>query len=88
MGREPVVEAGFMQRIRAGVTGLGLVFLITLIGSIAIARDPRPEALAEPGEPLSELGVAPAPQRDPPGGERPASGRNGFPETGTGGTRI
>ncbi len=50
-----------MHRIRAGVTGLGLVFLITLIGSIALAPSGRDSARDEPGEPLAELGVAPSP---------------------------
>jgi hypothetical protein len=67
-----------MQRIRAGVTGLGLVFLITLLGSLAVARDPAAVSEAEPGEPLSELGVAPAKPREPGTAERPASGRDGF----------
>lgn len=51
-----------MQRLRAGLTGLALVFLVTLVGSIALSpsdtQSPRP---ADPGEPLAELGVAPSP---------------------------
>jgi hypothetical protein len=67
-----------MQRIRAGVTGLGLVFLIVLLGSLAVSREPQGPQAAEPGEPLSELGVAPAPQRNDSVPERATSGRSGF----------
>ncbi|WP_448578969.1 hypothetical protein [Thermaurantiacus sp.] len=47
-----------MQRIRAGLTGLSLVLIVTLLGSLAYA--PR-SAAPGPAEPLSELGVAPSP---------------------------
>ncbi|WP_448582102.1 hypothetical protein [Thermaurantiacus sp.] len=50
-----------MHRIRAGVTGLGLVFLVTLIGSIALAPRSQEAVRDEPGEPLAALGVAPSP---------------------------
>jgi len=57
------------QRIRYGLTGLAIAFLVVLIGS-AISRASRddgpPTATAnaeanaeEPSEPLAELGVAP-----------------------------
>jgi len=57
------------QRIRYGLTGLAIAFLVVLIGS-AISRasrdDGAPPATAnaeanvvEPSEPLAELGVAP-----------------------------
>lgn len=63
-----------MHRIRAGVTGLGLVFLVTLLGSIAL-DPPGPKPVRdEPGEPLAELGVAPSPgdRSDPGAGPAPA----------------
>lgn len=54
------------QRIRYGLTGLALAFLIVLIGSV-ISRASRDETnnsatqavSNEPSEPLAELGVAP-----------------------------
>ncbi len=56
-----------MNRVRAGLTGLGLVFLFTLMASVAFA--PSPTALPgnlpgkEPGEPLAQLGVAPSSEK-------------------------
>ena len=59
-----------MQRVRIGLTGLAFVFLLVLLGT-AISRSggeppPSPEPqvmangeIAEPNEPLAELGVAP-----------------------------
>jgi hypothetical protein len=54
-----------MQRIRIGLTGLAFVFLLVLLGT-AISRggddsdtNPSEVNLAEPNEPLAELGVAP-----------------------------
>nr|WP_294168484.1 hypothetical protein [uncultured Sphingomonas sp.] len=54
-----------MQRIRIGLTGLGVVFLLVLLGA-AISRsgdDGTANVAAvntgEPNEPLAELGVAP-----------------------------
>lgn len=54
------------QRIRYGLTGLALAFLIVLLGSV-ISRASRDDtgnaaqqaASNEPSEPLAELGVAP-----------------------------
>ena len=54
------------QRIRYGLTGLALAFLIVLLGSV-ISRATRDDAgnasqqavSNEPSEPLAELGVAP-----------------------------
>lgn len=51
-----------MDRIRAGLTGLGAVFLVTAAASLLFAPDAtKTEAIAkqEPGEPLAQLGVAP-----------------------------
>ena len=55
-----------MQRIRYGLTGLAVVFLIMLLGT-AISRsgeeppvsDSQANEVIEPSEPLAELGVAP-----------------------------
>lgn len=60
-----------MQRIRIGLTGLAFVFLLVLLGT-AISRggeEPAPNGqasanLAEPNEPLAELGVAPGQETD------------------------
>lgn len=47
-----------MLRLKAGLTGLALVFLVTLVGSLAYSPAPSPTG---PSEPLSQLGVAPSP---------------------------
>ena len=57
------------QRIRVGMTGLAIAFLLILLGSI-VSRSGRDEGVAplenavtnQPKEPLAELGVAPAPE--------------------------
>jgi hypothetical protein len=52
-----------MQRIRYGLTGLALVFLIVLLGTAIVRSSGEPEAnstnASAPSDPLSELGVAP-----------------------------
>ncbi len=52
-----------MDRLRAGLAGLGVVFILTLGTSLAFAPDDTGEAVAavpkEPNEPLAQLGVAP-----------------------------
>jgi hypothetical protein len=53
-----------MQRIRYGLTGLALVFLIVLLGTAIIRSSGQPETnsavnVGEPNDPLGELGVAP-----------------------------
>ena len=60
-----------MQRIRIGITGLAFVFLLVLLGTaIGTQRDEDAvvptdrsvfanEVVAEPAEPLAELGAAP-----------------------------
>ena len=55
-----------MQRIRIGLTGLAFVFLLVLLGT-AITRssgdpvaEPVQNELAEPAEPLAEIGAAPS----------------------------
>ena len=68
-----------MQRIRIGLTGLAFVFLLVLLGT-AISRstgDPvAPQVqneLAEPAEPLAEIGAAPGmPQENASGEAAPA----------------
>ena len=64
----PYTAGSSAQRIRIGLTGLAFAFLLVLLGSI-ISRSGRDEGqqraaeaeanLAEPTEPLAELGVAP-----------------------------
>lgn len=53
-----------MDRMRAGLTGLGVVFLFTLAASLAFGpSEDAPAVVAsekEPGEPLAQLGVAPS----------------------------
>lgn len=54
-----------MQRIRIGLTGLGVVFLLVLLGAVVIRSGGSGETnvaatnAGEPSEPLAELGVAP-----------------------------
>jgi hypothetical protein len=64
-----------MQRIRIGLTGLAFVFLLVLLGT-AISRstgDSLPPAveneLAEPSEPLAEIGAAPSMTQENESGE-------------------
>lgn len=64
-----------MQRIRYGLTGLALVFLIVLLGTAIIrsggeADDGNSVNVAQPNDPLGELGVAPGQS----GGENVAQG--------------
>lgn len=60
--------------MRAGLTGLGVVFLITLAAAVAFgpsAGDPvtkqqvKAQGQRAPGEPLAQLGVAPGLEKDP-----------------------
>lgn len=60
-----------MQRIRYGLTGLAFVFLMVLLGTVIIRSGEEPQAnlagnnqVAEPSEPLAELGVAPGQGED------------------------
>ena len=53
-----------MDRVRAGLTGLGLVFLFTLLASVAFAPSRVVEPAKAPGEPLAQLGVAPSNDKD------------------------
>lgn len=57
--------------MRAGLTGLGIVFLSTLAASLVFgpsADDPATEEhVKAPGEPLAQLGVAPGIEKDKDG---------------------
>lgn len=58
----------YQQRIRIGITGLAIVFLLVLVGTAilgvnageerVVMTDPKEEPAA-PAEPLSEIGAAP-----------------------------
>lgn len=48
-----------MDRVRTGLTGLGLVFLFTLLASVLFAPMTQPGTGKETAEPLAQLGVAP-----------------------------
>ena len=69
-----------MQRIRIGLTGLAFVFLLVLLGT-AISRSsgdsvtsPVHNELAEPAEPLAEIGAAPGmPQENESEGAAPTN---------------
>lgn len=49
-----------MNRVRTGLTGLGIVFLLTLVASVAFAPSQDLQSVKAPGEPLAQLGVAPS----------------------------
>lgn len=53
-----------MDRMRAGLTGLGLVFVATLGASVLFGAS-APEQPKSPEEPLAQLGVAPGQDRMP-----------------------
>ena len=64
-----------MQRIRIGLTGLAFVFLLVVLGT-AISRSsedslapPAQNELAEPTEPLAEIGAAPGATQENESGE-------------------
>lgn len=65
-----------MDRMRAGLTGLGVVFLFTLAASLAFGPsddEPVVEASTKaPGEPLAQLGVAPSNENAEKADEEPA----------------
>ena len=64
--RMPYQVGSSAQRVRIGLTGLAVAFLLVLLGSI-VSRSSRDDvsnaaqqaAANEPSEPLAELGVAP-----------------------------
>lgn len=67
-----------MDRIRVGLTGLGVVFLVTAAASLLFGPsqgEPAPATIAKPaGEPLAQLGVAPNSEKEAganPVGPRP-----------------
>lgn len=57
-----------MQRIRYGLTGLAVVFLIVLLGTAIVRGSGAPDTnsvnASTPSDPLSELGVAPGQNPD------------------------
>lgn len=59
------MEGTAIQRIRYGLTGLGLVFLMVLLGTAVSRSGEEPSANVvnnqsdQPSDPLAELGVAP-----------------------------
>ncbi len=64
-----------MQRIRIGLTGLAFVFLLVLLGT-AISRSTGDSIapsmqndMAEPAEPLAEIGAAPGMTQENESGE-------------------
>ena len=69
--RAMAVDAGTSaQRIRYGLTGLAIAFLVVLLGSVIsrASRDNSPPAtnemnVTEPSEPMAQLGVAPGAER-------------------------
>jgi hypothetical protein len=59
-----------MHRVRAGLTGLGLVFLVTLVGSLAMQPAGADFLRDERADPLAQLGVAPSLNGERKGSER------------------
>lgn len=57
-----------MQRLRAGLLGLGLVMMMTMAASLLADAAHAPVASAEAAEPLAKLGVAPSADPGPPDG--------------------
>lgn len=58
-GLRHLVHLYVMDRVRTGLTGLGLVFLFTLAASAMLSpQAPAPKG-KEASEPLAQLGVAP-----------------------------
>lgn len=47
------------SRVRLGLTGLAIVFLIVIIGAVLLGPEGPNLKPAQPGEPLAQLGVAP-----------------------------
>lgn len=55
-----------MNRVRTGLTGLGLVLVFTLIASAAFMPEPDVKTTKEAAEPLAQLGVAPGADKSAP----------------------
>lgn len=60
-----------MDRVRTGLTGLGLVFLFTLAASAVLSPGARSGKAKDAAEPLAQLGVA-------PGAETPGHGPRAY----------
>jgi hypothetical protein len=81
-----------MDRVRAGLTGLGAVFLVTAAAALLFGPEPGDRAAVEqskePGEPLAQLGVAPsnekadetAPTETPAPAATPSASERPIPE--------
>jgi hypothetical protein len=68
-----------MQRLRTGLAGLGMVFLMTFAASLLADAAKAPDALSSGAEPLAMLGVAPSSEplssrRQAPPAAQPAAG--------------
>jgi len=62
----PYQAGSSAQRIRIGLTGLAIAFLLVLLGSVVsrssrenVSNAAQQTATNEPSEPLAEMGVAP-----------------------------
>lgn len=67
-----------MDRIRAGLTGLAAVFLVTAAASLLFVPNEAERLAADqqqPGEPLAQLGVAPGSDKN--GSDKNGSDKNG-----------
>ncbi|MFQ3666121.1 MAG: hypothetical protein SNJ79_08865, partial [Sphingomonadaceae bacterium] len=53
-----------MHRVHAGLAGLGLVFIVTLLGSLALQPSEDGFGREDRNDPLAQLGVAPSPGVD------------------------
>lgn len=77
-----------MDRVRTGLTGLGLVFVFTLVAAAMVDPVPAVQPTKEGAEPLAQLGVAPGSDKNDPAdtfiplygfGNGPAASRPGMP---------
>lgn len=70
-----MTEKDGVQRVRVGLTGLAIVFLLVLVGtvitrsghdgpSVSVNGSAEQNGVAEPSDPLSDLGVAPGAASD------------------------
>jgi hypothetical protein len=56
----PAPQASHTDRLRAGLTGLGLVVVVVVLTAADVRPAPAPKAQAPEGETLAVLGVAPS----------------------------
>lgn len=69
------MEREKMQRVRIGLTGLAIVFLLVLIAAAGLRPDRSIAPADGQGETLATLGVAPGPGADKATGDRQADQR-------------